>query len=238
MLVVDKSKGYPYNQLMNQVFLRRNILRQPVRPMVAINWTAFQADVVPSDEVFDDDPSQVMAVRNRKTELLPLPCHMLNVEAPGDTYYEFNGNGDCTDLITVSIEELVEHAHICVDFLKYHGLIRADKGTPFEIDENGNLIRSHFACGCGSSSNLPPCGCINNCQLKEQPEFGKCWKPENNAGCGCNQVKEPICIEATDTRIQRAKNIRVSGCGCMSSECRTSCPTFRFSSNASVRVKC
>ena len=189
MLFHDKCNNYMYNQAMNQVFIARGILRAPVKPMIAMDWGMVQNQVEPSDEVLNH--AQGVIVRNKNNQLLPLPFYMLNVETPGDTCYEFNGTGECVNIITASPDELIEHAHSCVDFLNNNGLIRADKHTPFEIDEEGNLIRSHFACGCGSGGNSG-CGCVNNCHRPEQPEFGKCWKPENNAGCGCGGT--PSCV--------------------------------------------
>jgi hypothetical protein len=172
MLVVDKANNYAYNNLMNNVFLSRGILRQTVRPMVSMDWLAFQPMVEPADEVLEDPA--VVAVRSQHVELLPLPTHMVNVEAPADTYYEFNGTGECVNVITAGAEELVEHAHQCVEFLMDKGLIRPDKQTPFEIDMDGNLVRSHFACF------------NDNCKNPQAPEYRKCWKPKNNSGCGCN----------------------------------------------------
>jgi hypothetical protein len=44
------------------------------------------------------------------------------------------------------------------------------------------------------------CGaaCLNpNCDDPDAPEFLKCWKPENNAGCSCGK-KDKLCDTATD----------------------------------------
>lgn len=156
---------------MNQAFLSRGILRQAVKPMVSIDWMVFKGMVEPTDEIFEDPA--VVAVRNIGASFMQLPYHMLNVETPADTYYEFNGTGECVDIISSSAEELIEHAHECVDFLKVNDQIRPDKQRPFEIDADSNLVRNHFACF------------NENCELPEAPEYNKCWKPENNAGCGC-----------------------------------------------------
>jgi len=203
MLVVDKSNGYKYNALMNQVFIARGILREAVRPMAAVDWSMFQTMVEPADEVLED--SAVVAVRSKSTELLPLPTHMINVEAPNDTYYEFNGTGECVNIITASAEELVEHAHACVDFLKTNDLIRPDKMVPFEIDQDGNLVRSHFACGSGSGKN----GCCgDNCHNQQAPEYRKCWKPENNAGCGCNGKNRQTVVANTQPTVVTQRLVR------------------------------
>ena len=201
MLVQDKLNGYIYNQVMNDVFIKRGILRQTVRPMVAMNWTAFKMMAEPSDEVIEH--TNVSIVRNKNIEQLTLPDFMVNVEVPNDSYYEFDGAGNCVDSVVTSASELIDHARDCVDFLKEKGLIRPDKLTPFEITSDGNLVRSHFA-GCFTG----------NCTNPNQIEFLKCWKPENNAGCGCSGKKKPICnpkgITTANTRLQNVVSIRLN----------------------------
>ena len=103
---------------------------------------------------------------------------------------EFDNLNYCGGMVGSSTEELIEHAHVCVDFLQSNGLIRSDRMTPFEIDKYGNLQRNHFVCGCGSSAtcgNKSGCGCIDNCHKSQAPEYMKCWKSENNAGCSCSK---------------------------------------------------
>ena len=180
MLVQDKLNNYLYNQVMNDVFIKRGILRAAVRPMASIDWSAYRTMVEPRDEIVEH--TNVSTVRTQATELLALPDFMVNVEAPNDTYHEFDQNGNCVESIVTSPSELIDHARDCVDFLKEKGLIRPDRLTPFEITDEGNLIRSHFA-GCF----------LNNCTNPNQIEFLKCWKPENNAGCSCGGKKVTSC---------------------------------------------
>lgn len=180
MLVQDKMNGYKYNQIMNAAFMRRNILQQAIRPMAGINWEDFKLMLEPTDEVIEHP--EVAVVRSKNITQLTLPDFMVNVEAPNDTYYEFNQQGECVDATVTSPTELVDHARDCVDFLKEKGFIRSDKMTPFEINQEGNLVRSHFA-GCYT----------NNCTNPNQIEYLKCWKPENNSGCGCGGKKKPPC---------------------------------------------
>jgi len=187
MLVQDKMNGYTYNQVMNNVFINRSILRSPIRPLAAMDLTSFKSMIGPSDELIEHP--EVSTIISRNTESLTLPEFMVNVDAPNDVYYEFDSTGDCVETIGFSTMELIDHANICVDFLTEKGMIRPDRSTPFEIDEHGNLIRSHFS-GCFTG----------NCVNPGQPEFNKCWKAENNAGCGCsNKPKPPICPPAGTT---------------------------------------
>jgi hypothetical protein len=177
MLVVDKANGYKYNGVMNQVFLNRGILKTSFRPLLAMNWEMTKP-MLSGDNVIMEK-ANVVAVRKKNIDIMSLPQHMLNVEVPNDSYYEFNGSGDCVDVIISSASEQIDHANVCVEFLKANDMIRPDKATPFEITNEGKLVRSHFACECG----------FNNSVLPGAPEFGKPWKSDNNSGC-CTSCKK------------------------------------------------
>lgn len=200
MLVQDKLNNYLYNQVMNDAFIKRGILRQSVKPMVALDFSAFKVMAEPSDQIIENP--NVSIIRNKNIEQLTLPDFMLNVEVPNDSYFEFDQNGTCVDSVTTAPSELIDHARDCVDFLKEKGLIRTDRATPFEITPDGNLVRSHFA-GCF----------LNNCTDPGQIEFLKCWKPENNAGCGCGGKKKPVCSNKGRTTVTVA-NTRYNATGC------------------------
>lgn len=201
MLVQDKLNGYLYNQAMNDAFIKRGILRQSIRPMVSLDWSAFKSMVEPRDCVLDHP--NVASVRTQATELLTLPDYMVNVEAPNDTYHEFDNNGNCVESIVTSPSELIDHARDCVDFLNEKGFIRPDRLAPFEITEEGNLVRSHYA-GCFTG----------NCTNPNQIEYLKCWKPENNAGCSCGGKKKPGCTTVGGPTAVTIANTRLSITGC------------------------
>lgn len=204
MLVIDKANGYKYNQLMNDVFISRKILQMTVRPMVSMQWSMFAStELLPADEIFENP--NVVAVRNKNVENLPMPYYMLNAEVANDTYYEFDDVGNCINVITTSGEELVEHAHNCIDYLYDEGMIRQDMHTPFEIDDAGNLVRTHF--DCGGSTSESGC-CFDNSKRPGQPEYGKGWKIENNSGCGCNQKATTPCDEPVGKTFVIERNIR------------------------------
>lgn len=225
LLVQDKLNNYKYNTLINDVFIKRNILRQAVRPMSCLPWQAFKSMLDSTDECLEDH--NVSTVRTKSIETVSLPDFMINVETPNDAYYEFDSNGDCVETIASSLMELVDHAYDCVDFLKEKGLIRADKMTPFEIDSEGNLVRSHFYCGCN-----------NNCTNYGQPEFGKCWKRQNNAGCGCNGKKQSPCTAAPSQTVTSANTrLRTTGCG-FTTKTSVNGTKFSFINSTKTSVKC
>jgi len=183
MLVQDKAAGYPYNDLMNEVFIRRGILREAYRPFGGFNLTMADALVTCNDEVLRAD--SVTAIRTKKTELLSLPGPLVNVEVPNDTFYEFDQDGECVNLVSYSGEELVDHANHCLDTLMEQHLVRPDKMSPWEITEDGRLSRTNFSC-CSAN--------INNSELPGAPEYGKPHKDHLHAGCcsGRSAEAEPV----------------------------------------------
>jgi hypothetical protein len=226
MLVQDKLNGYKFNQLMNNIFIGRKILSEPVKPMVNLTLDMMKMMSEPADEILEHP--NVSVVRTKNISSLTLPDFMVNVEAPNDTYYEFDADGNCVDNIDVSPVELIDHARECVAFLQEKGMIRSDSSTPFEITNDGNLIRSHFS-GCF----------LNNCTNPTQPEFLKCWKPENNSGCGCGSKKKSVCSKKAPVIITSA-NTRLSVTGCGNNTINSSGDTVRFGFGniAKITPKC
>lgn len=143
MLLMDKNLGSPHNDVMNQCFIARNILIESVKPMLALDFDSYKDWVEEDDEIVEE---KFKAITNKSVEIISMPHYMINVEAPGDVYYEFDEDGYCVDVIADSADEIYEHANDCVDFLKENDMIRPDKIAPFEIDTKGNLVRTNFAC--------------------------------------------------------------------------------------------
>lgn len=215
MLVQDKMNGSRYNQLMNDVFIRRNILRESVRPAAMMNFASFRAMVGPTDEVTEHP--EVSTVISKNIESLTLSNFMFNVDTPNDTYYEFDANGECVSTIGFSKMELMDHANSCVDFLKEKNMIRPDKSFPDELDAHGHVISKPFEItDQGYLTRIHFYGCfINNCLNPNQPEFNRCWKSANNAGCGCgNKNVKPTCSPTGQTTSPNPDaTIKVNGCG-------------------------
>lgn len=218
MLIVDKANSYEYNSIMNKVFVKRKILRKSIRPLMSAQWSVFQATLLPGeDEVLNDN--NVVAVRNKKTTVVPLVNQMLNVEIPNDVLFEFDKNGDCVAYLSGDISKTIKHATKCVEFLKTENMIRPDKSAPFEIDEDGNLIRTHFACGCAN----------NNAIRYGQPEFNKMWKSANNAGCSCKCKNKAPCNGISSTTTVTTSG----GCGSCGTTAVSSCSSCGSTSAAS-----
>jgi hypothetical protein len=226
MLLQDKVNNHQYNAVMNDVFIKRRILRQPVLPMAALDWTTFKAMVNQNDHIVETP--EFSMVRSKNIEQLTLPDHMLQVEAPNDTYYEFDKDGNCVEVIATSGLELIDHARSCVDFLKENGMIRPDSLAPFEITADGTLVRSNFA-GCFLNNGTDP----------NQPEYLKAWKPENNAGCGCSSKKKTVCNSTKrSVLIQANTRLNVNGCGFSSTSSSGSGVSFGFPASTISQPSC
>jgi hypothetical protein len=177
MILIDKENGGEFNSLMNNCFISRNILKTPAKPFAPIQLNSVSGDIF--------DGKNVVSVTERNEMTVSLPNHMLNVELHLDVFYEFTDKQTCDSVVSSSPYEVLEHADFFVNFLKDNDMIRPDQQAPFEIDSDGNLLRSNFACGC-----------INNAARPSEPEFLKPYKPENNAGC-CGGGRRPsqVCWE-------------------------------------------
>lgn len=187
ILMIDKANEYKFNTLINECFIKRNILKENMKPLLALDFENLKLFTNEGDIVYNTNESK--GIVNKGTTSMSLPTHMVNIDIPSDVMYEFDNNGNCVNVIVSSVDEIFNHAEECVDFLKKNDMIRHDELTPFEITPEGNLIRSHFACGC--------CTFNDNCKnLRNiQPEFQKCYKPENNTGCGCGgSPSTPKCV--------------------------------------------
>ncbi len=111
-------------------------------------------------------------------------------------------------------------------FLQDKGLIRSDILAPFEITNEGNLVRTHFTCF------------LNNGTNPTQPEYLKVWKPENNSGCGCSS-KKPTCSNSAPNIITQANTrLSVSGCGGNNISSVGNATKFRFGNVEKTNPKC
>lgn len=74
----------------------------------------------------------------------------------------------------------LDDARSCLDDLHQGQLVGT--GRPFQLSE-GRLTRDHVACRCPSNNACDP----------NAPEYGKIYKPQNNAGCCCKGSRPISC---------------------------------------------
>ena len=110
-----------------------------------------------------------------------------NVQIPADSFKPKNGILNALS-IDNNFDESLASAKSFVKYLKNKDNIGTKPNQSWEIDpKTKNLVRKFSCCG--------DLGFINNCTIEGQPEFGKCWKPENNSGCcpyGCPTTPAPV----------------------------------------------
>lgn len=98
--------------------------------------------------------------------------------------------------------EGVLSAHNFIQYVQRTRSVSDNSLTPFQICD-GNLIRTHIACGCGGGGSFfPP---------KSQLDRKGPYKPQNNAGCcgGCRQTIEAPAVKKPTVKIGCYVNYRV-----------------------------
>jgi hypothetical protein len=181
MLAVDGVNGRIYRNILLDVFHTHNILRDQV--LMLKNWHI--SDFKKGDR-YDNN---IVHIKN--TKMIKLcdyigvsamdynPLHYIDISLPLDEMHYFDEKGKLNYSLTADFEETVHNTLISVNLLHYNNLI--GKNQPFSI-ENGKLIRNYIDCGCRNRVECDP----------NSPEYGKGYKPQNNAGC-CGKGKARSC---------------------------------------------
>lgn len=127
------------------------------------------------------------------------PLHYVEIEAPDD-------------------EDGIDAALECVNYLHQNHLVTNGENTPFQIVD-GKLVRSHVMCGCQTNNACDP----------NAPEYGKGYKPQNNAGC-CGKGAPRTCGCGQTTPTTRPK------LGCFTSVKSGNLARYRNGYNTSRKV--
>lgn len=114
--------------------------------------------------------------------------------------------------VSSPFEESKQAAKNLLEYIFDNKLFGKEEDSMWFKNENNVLTRRFFQCDCYQ----------NNCKFPGNPEFGKCWKPENNSGCctygSCANLKKE-----SPKKIEKTCNVRYSSsCGSMkyNSKCR------------------
>jgi hypothetical protein len=174
LIWADSREGSRYATVMNTVFRKRHL--------IPANATGLSALSLPRNVNVQNG---VHLVRNMRTikisevaEVSALafnPLYDVEVTVPQDEAYYVDENGMISDYHAVDEEETISKVRYMLDYLHNRNLVNDTENSPFEIS-NGKLVRSNFAC------------CTVGCRVinKNDPEYLKPPKPQNNAGCGCS----------------------------------------------------
>lgn len=185
MLAIDMEQGGKYQRAMLDVFESRNLLRPKVKMLADVNYDQWQQENQRPCEVVEHEFGKTVLVDNKKslklidhlglTALADNPLFNVEIEVPAQASYEFNAEGKLVSANEPNEAEIVDAAYSCLAYLHENDLVGDDAFTPFEV-RYGKLVRTHFVCRrCPVSNACDP----------NAPEYGKPWKGENNAGCGC-----------------------------------------------------
>ena len=173
---ISKYKG-AYKNILTKVFTNRKLITTPMVESL-------------SDEkikILSTDDENILFKEER---IMSLNCaefgvedicgfENINVQVPADSFKPKNG---MFNVLSVNHDE-DESATEVKSFVKYL-INKKDIGNVKQswfVDKKTKILMRRHAC-CGDF------GFINNCTIEGQPEYGKCWKPENNSGCcpyGC-----------------------------------------------------
>ena len=75
--------------------------------------------------------------------------------------------------ISTSVEEAKSAAKDLISYIFSNNIFGNDEKSVWTKSDDNLLVRTKFECDCYK----------NNCTIEGSPEYGKCWKPENNSGC-------------------------------------------------------
>jgi len=172
-----------YQDVMSEVFERRNILRPRILMQSEVNFE----DVIKDQNVVNvEDTENGKMVKIAKSKRMRLadqfdfqtladdPLFHVDVEVPSESVYIFDKEDVLVDSTETTPEEIVDSTYFCLRYLQNYQLVGEEDHQPFEI-KNNELVRKHFICRCP----------VNNACDPNAPEYGKPWKGQNNAGCGC-----------------------------------------------------
>jgi len=190
MMHYDKANNEgKYQEVMEEVFTRRNILRNRILMQSETNYE----DVLKGQKILNVeenvDGKIVKARQSQKMKLIDKfdfhtladdPLFNVNVSVPSESVYIFDKENKLVSSTETTADEVLDSVYFCLKYLQKYELV-GPENKPFEVKDN-ELIRKHFVCRCP----------VNNACDPNAPEYGRPWKGENNAGCGC-KGKTPSC---------------------------------------------
>jgi len=148
MLLVEKSKGSKYYDLMKSIFMSRRILTPNPLMLSNITWSDLIMEVGLQDEVIKSSTASAITFKNKRKVALSdymvtaqknNPLHNVEIEVPNDSFYEFNEDGYVINQIQSLEEDIFESIKSCMDYVERS----LGDDLMFKI-EDGKLIRNYF----------------------------------------------------------------------------------------------
>lgn len=232
MCAVDHAEGGKYQTIIRESFSNRGILRQQVMMLKDVNIDDLIQTIKEPHEIQNYGDMKIVRTLSTKTmrlsdkigTLMALeanPLFDLEIVVPDQSAYYF----DKDKLVGVSESnegEIMDAAYNCLRILNDGGFVGNHKSALFE-NRFGKLIRKQIVCTCGKPNYCDP----------NAPEYGKPWKPANNAGCmSCKNTKcLPRSCDCEPEQIAPAPKI-----GCYTSIRAGGKTSYKYGSSASRKV--
>lgn len=156
MLVFDASKGSPYKEILEKLFLDFKIIRpQPQIKMLSnISWYDIESKIKHDDKV--SHRGGFFLVGHNHIKSLKLsdyvvhslsagqnPLYHVEMEVASSSFYQFDRHGVLVDESHVSEEEVVDTAVYCANHI--HKTQSVGKDKPWIVEE-GKLLRNFVIC--------------------------------------------------------------------------------------------
>jgi len=202
ILLEDKTSGNKYQEIISSVFSNRKIVKKS-NIIKMLDVKSIQDIAKEVNDIFEiqthGKEKIIRTVSVKKIKLIDVlgvtsqsnnPLFNLEIDIPNQMAYYFDENDQLTDVIHSLDTEIIDAAYSCLNYLHENNLVGNHQDALFDA-KNGKLIRKQIICKCGKPNYCDP----------NAPEYGKPWKPANNAGCvSChkNCVPQPCdCETAT-----------------------------------------
>ncbi|RTK96631.1 MAG: hypothetical protein EKK64_03335 [Neisseriaceae bacterium] len=181
ILQIDRKNGGKYQEILNDIFVQRKIITASVKMLDNRTIEDLKKEIKEPFEIEEFGKEKILKVNSNKTikfkdiaEIVSLnynPLFELEIEIPNQYCYHFDENSNLKDIVQSQDTEIIEAAFVCLDYLNSKNLVGNLDNSLFEIKDE-KLVRKQISCSCGRNECDP-----------NAPEYGKQWKPANNAGC-------------------------------------------------------
>lgn len=189
---VDAARPESHADVLTKVFNNRNVFA--VRAMSMSNVNNFEKNVTKITH-FNDLQIKKASLKVQLKHIVPDAVESMGVQnlmdmnvcIPVDEMYQMQGfapgvNEACC------VDDSLNAAKYFMEYIFGKNVFGDKEGDVWSKDQENNLVRNIFQCDCFT----------NNCKIKGNPEYGKCWKPKNNTGCctygscaGTTPIPEP-----------------------------------------------
>lgn len=195
IIQADIAEGGKYQEILRGVFTGRKIINPGITMLqnsnlkdlvsslnqpyeIQINGNNSVVRTISSKTIKLSDKLGLMALNNN-------PLLDLEISVPDEHAYLFDNDLKLVDVISSNEAEIVDSAFRCLSYLNENQLVGNHDTATFEIKQ-GKLVRKQISCRCNKPNYCDP----------NAPEYGKPWKPKNNAGCvSCKSDCEPRTCE-------------------------------------------